>query len=450
MSNLKTKKRKKRIIILSILVVVVAVGLAGALRKKDTAIAVQKEKVTRRNLTELVVASGKIQPVTQVKLSPEVSGEIIELPFREGQAVKKGDLLVKIKPDPYLASKNSSEANYNYSLAAKNTAEANLEKADAEYKWQEELAANKIISKSDRQAAKTAYDVAKATLAGAAEQVGMAKAQLDRAKDDLSKTTIYSPITGTVTKLYSQVGERVVGTATMAGTDIMIVSDLNEMETRVDIGEVDVVHIAIGQNARLEVDAFKDQKFKGMVTEIANSSKNSDVGTSAAAAAASSSSSQEATKFQVKIRILEKEAFRPGMSVTAEIETRSRTNVLTVPIQSVTMRAPKAPAMGAGTNNPVVVASKDPTPGIVTNGSGPKKFGDFMKQMMVVFIVENGRAKMMPIKQGIQDDNYVEITEGLSEGQEVVSGNSKAIKELQDDKPVMNETVKAGWPGADR
>ena len=171
------------------------------------------------------------------------------------------------------------------------------------------------------------------------EQVGMAHASLQSAETDLSKTKIFSPLDGRVTKLASQAGERVVGTAMMAGTEIMTVSDLNEMEARVDIGEIDVVLIAQGQKVRLEVDAFKDRKFEGVVTDIANSAKNNE--TTTTAAAASSTTSQEATKFQVKIRIKEKEIFLPGMSVTAEIETRSRTNVITVPIQSVTTRLPK-------------------------------------------------------------------------------------------------------------
>ena len=450
MANLKSKKRKNRTVLIVMLLVVGALALGGIFRKRETPITVQKERVARRTLTELVVASGKIQPVTQVKLSPEVSGEIIELPFKEGQSVKKGDVLIKIKPDPYAASRDSAEANYKYSLATQNTAEANLEKAQVEFKRSEELAKSKLISESDWLASKTDYDVAKATLLGTIQQVGMAKAQLDGAKDSLSKTTIYSPINGTVTKLYSQVGERVVGTATMAGTDIMIVSDLDEMETRVDIGEVDVVHVALGQNVRLEVDAFKDRKFKGVVTEIANSAENSDASSgSASTASASSSTSQEATKFQVKIRILEKAAFRPGMSVTAEIETRSRTNVLTVPIMSVTVRERVEPTIATGSNSPVLVASKDPASGIPSNGAGQKKTDEPTKKEEVVFVVEGDHVKMVPVKEGIQDDNYVEITDGLSEGLDVVSGGSTAITRLlQDGKKIVIGPAK-GWAGAD-
>jgi HlyD family secretion protein len=432
MANPKSKKRKKLITFSVILIAVAALTLVAIFKKKEAVITIEKEKVARRNLTELVVANGKIQPVVQVKLSPEVSGEIIELPFKEGQHVKKGDVIVKIKPDPYIASKNSAEANYKYSIANKETADANLEKADLEFKRQHELHLNKLISDSDRQTAKTSFDVAKATLLGAAQQVEMAQASLARAEDDLSKTTIFSPIDGTVTKLYSEVGERVVGTATMAGTDIMIVSDLNAMEARVDIGEVDVVLIKVGQNVQLEVDAFKDRKFKGVVTEVANSSKNATAGSSAAAAAASSSASQDATKFEVRIRVAEKEDFRPGMSVTANIETRSRTNALTVPIQSVTTRLPK-PVLSAGSSTNSTALETN-----VVKFTDRKKPGEPAKPTEVVFIIEGDHVKMTPVKRGIADDNYVEIVDGLKEDQEVVSGGSKAInRDLEDDKKVV-------------
>ncbi len=425
MPPLKTRKRKKKLIVFSLIILVLAALSLGAIFKnKNVPINVQKEKVTRRNLTELVVANGKIQPVIQVKISPEVSGEITELPVKEGQHVNKGDLLCKIKPDNYIASRNSSEANYRYSLTSSNTATANLERAKLEFDRIEQLHKNKLVSDSMHQEALTAFTVAKSTLAGSLQQIHMAHAALQRAEDDLSKTTIYSPLTGTITKLNSQIGERVVGTAMMAGTEIMIVSDLNEMETRVDIGEIDVVLIEVGQSARLEVDAFKDQQFKGTVTEIANSAKS--------VTANSGSSSQDATKFEVKIRFAEKGAFRPGMSVTAEIETRSRTNVLTVPIQSVTTRLPNSTNGAAIKTNDTETAS--------TSDAGTevkKKSAETAKPIEVVFAVENGKAKMIQVKRGISDDNYYEILDGLKEGQDVISGSYKAInRELEDGKDV--------------
>ena len=429
MATTKIRKRKKLLIVIVLILVVAAIGAFAFFRKKNVAVTIQKEKVSRRNLTELVVANGKVQPVVQVKISPEVSGEITELPIKEGQRVNKGDLLVKIKPDNYIASKNSSEANYQYSLTSSNTAQANLEKTELEFNRIKELHKNKLVSDSAYQEAMTGYSVAKSTLAGALQQIHMAHASLQRSEDDLSKTTIYSPLTGTITKLNSQIGERVVGTAMMAGTEMMIVSDLNEMETRVDIGEIDVVLIEVGQNARLEVDAFKDRKFKGTVTEIANSSKS--------AGAASATANQEATKFEVKIRFAEKESFRPGMSVTAEIETRSRTNVLTVPIQSVTTRLPKTNSLASAKVNSAkgmneLVAAENP------KSDANEKKRDSAKPIEVVFVVESNHAKMVPVKRGISDDAYVEITEGVRENQEVVSGSYKAIsRELEDGKGVI-------------
>jgi HlyD family secretion protein len=437
MATPKPRKRKKKLVAFSLIIlVIVALSLVAIFKNKKVPITVQKEKVTRRNLTEVVMANGKIQPVIQVKISPEVSGEITELPVKEGQRVSKGDLLVKIKPDNYIASRNSSAANYQYSLTSSNTAAANLEKTELEYKRITQLHKNKLVSDSVYQEMVAAYTVAKSSLAGALQQIQMAHAALQRAEDDLAKTTIYSPLTGTVTKLNSQVGERVVGTAMMAGTEIMIVSDLNEMETRVDIGEIDVVLIEVGQSAKLEVDAFKDKKFKGTVTEIANSAKTSGQ-------PGAQQNNQDATKFEVKIRFAEKDAFRPGMSVTAEIETRSRTNVLTVPIQSVTTRLPKSTNSPTAKTNSVASTNSDAAATNSVNSTNEvkdakKKSGEAAKPIEVVFVLENGKVKMVPVKRGISDDNYFEITEGLQEGQEVVTGSYKAIsRELEDGKEVV-------------
>ncbi len=435
MAKQKNPKRKKLIALSVIVLILAGLGAVAFFKNKTVAITIQKEKAARRNLTELVVANGKIQPVVQVKISPEVSGEIIELPVKEGQQVKKGDLLVKIKPDNYIASRNSSEANYQYSLTSSNAARANLEKARMEFNRIKELSKNKLVSDSVYEDALTLHNVAESTLAGALQQVQMAHAALQRAEDDLSKTTIYSPLTGTITKLNSQIGERVVGTAMMAGTEIMIVSDLNEMETRVDIGEIDVVLIEVGQNARLEVDAFKDRKFKGTVTEIANSAKT-------APNTGGGGNTQEATKFEVKIRFAEKEAFRPGMSVTAEIETRSRTNVLTVPIQCVTTRLPKTTNSIAAKTNSIARAKTNSS--ITSSTNETKAKNEAAKPIEVVFVVENNRVKMLPVKRGISDDTYVEITEGLQEGQEVVTGNYKAIsRELEDGKEIIVGVAKS-------
>ncbi len=431
MANGKTKSGRKYWIII---VVLLLAGGAAAwffyFRKKDEVVTIQTEKVKRRDLTEVVVANGRVYPVVQVKISPEVSGEIIALPVKEGQSVTKGDLLLRIKPDFYAASKRSAEASYQASVANKDLSAANLRKAEIEAERNKALLAAKLISDSVFLEMKTAAEVAFASFRASEHQVNVAKAALQRAEEELAKTTIFSPITGTISKLNSQLGERVVGTAMMTGTEVMVVADLNEMEARVDIGEVDVVLIALNQKTRLEVEAFRDRKFTGVVTEIANSSRSLSA-QGGGGGGGGGGQSQEATRFEVKIRIKDKETFRPGMSVTAEIETRSRTNVLSVPIQSVTTRLPKTDGGKGSVTNEVAKAS-------ATNAiSGERKPGDAPKPIEVVFLTASDAVRSVPVKRGISDENYSEITEGLEEGQEVVSGGYKAIsRDLEDGKKI--------------
>jgi len=449
----KSTKRKK-IIIFSLIGLVLA-GLAGVafFRKREAVITIQTEKVMRRDITEKVVANGKIQPVLQVKISPEVSGEIIGLPVKEGQSIKKGDLIVKIKPDFYIAQIHQCEAGYESALAGKAQAEANLEKATADFKRNKDLWDHKLISEADFVGFKAAFDVAKAQVESAIHQVESAKATVASAQDSLDKTTIMAPMTGTISKLNSRLGERVLGTVQNLGTEIMIIADLNEMEARVDLGENDVVLIQTGQSAQLEVDAFKDRKFNGIVTEVANSSNDSG-----SLAAASSNNNQEATKFQVRIRIQDREQFKPGMSVTAEISTRSRTNILTVPIASVTTRMPKEKdkdKKDKDKKKDTKVALEDPatTNSTASNGNGqsatntcptnavaeakPEKKKGAAKPLEVVFLMDGEHAKMVPVKIGISDDNYWEVTDGLKEGVEVISGGYRAIsRDLEDGKKI--------------
>ncbi len=451
----KSKNRRKLIIFSVIGLVLVTLIAVAIFKKKEPVITVQTEKVARRNLTELVVANGKIQPVVQVTISPEVSGEIIELPVKEGQQVKKGDLLVKINPDIYIAAVNQAKAGYESSLAAKASAVANLEKAQADYDRNLELFHQKLLSESDFIGFKAARNVAKAQLDSADDQVNVAKALADSAQDSLIKTTIVSPLDGTISKLNSQLGERVLGTAQFAGTEILIISDLNKMEARVDVGEMDVVLIAPGQKAQLDVDSFKNRKFTGTVTQIANSSKSTGLTSSSS----SSSSSQEATKFEVRIRINETEAFRPGMSVSTEIETRYRTNVLTVPMASVTTRPPKPPekkdnhgkstAKSSTTNaasSTPAKATNDTLSATSTNSTGTNNLTSDKKSkedkaIEVVFVADGDHVKMVPVKIGICDNDYWEISEGLTEGQEVVSGGYRAIsKDLEDGKKIKRGT----------
>ena len=433
MTQKRKRKRKKLIIFSLILMGVAALVVVALLRKQEPIIPIQTEKIGRRDITETVVANGRIQPMVEVKISAEVSGEIIELPVKEGQQIQQGDLLVKIKPDLYVANRKSAEASFLSSQASQALAEANLRKAQQEFQRNEGLSLAGLISESMFLEYRTAYDIAQQQLNQAAHQIQVARAALDRAGEEFSKTEIYSPLTGTVSKLNSELGERVVGTAMMSGTEIMTVADLNQMEAQVDIGEIDVVLLQVGQSAKLEVDAFRDRKFAGTVTEIANSSKLSAGG-----------QSQEAIKFEVKIRIDEPAEFRPGMSVTAEIQTRSRTNVLAVPIQSVTTRLPKPPAKPGATAKtgsvetnaePDKVASGSETNPPAETATTKPKPNEPPKPVEVVFLVENDRAKMAPVERGISDDSYTEIVKGVEEGQEVISGGYKAIsRDLEDGK----------------
>lgn len=452
MQTAKRSKRRKIIVFGLIGIGLVGLALLAIFKKREPVIIVQTDKVTRRNLTEVVSANGRIQPVVQVVISPEVAGEIVALPVKEGQEVKKGDLLVQIKPDAYIATRNSAEANYKSALASVTLAKAELDKAEAEYKRNLELFNNKLLSESLFLEYKTAYEAAKLRYQMATHQADQAKFGLDKATEDLNKTTIVAPIDGTITRLKSQVGERVLGTSFNVGTEIMTIANLDEMEARVEVGETDVVLIAPGQKASLEVDAFKGRKFTGIVTEVANASRTTGLQTGL-----STGQSPDIARFEVKIRINEKEAFRPGMSVSAEIETRYRTNVLTVPLASVTTRMPKPPEKPGATKNTRLAKSgstnsatsrttsnqadpnSNPTdtnraPAHQTSGpvnaARPK---DALKPQEVVFVVTGDRVKMVPVKIGVSDDNYWEITDGLEEGQEIVSGGYKAISRDLDD-----------------
>jgi HlyD family secretion protein len=414
MANGNGKKKKKKIIIFSIIgAVVIVLGVLVFLgSRRETIVTVQTEKVQRRTITQIVSATGKIQPETQVKINAEVSGEIIGLPIREGQRVVKGQLLVRIKPDAYLAQYESAQANVEM-------ANASLSKSEAEFKRAKDLYAKKLISDSDMEIARANYLNSKAAY-------DQANASSKQAKDTYSKTTIYSPMTGVVSQLISELGERVSGSTFTQGTQIMTIADLTTMEARVDVGENDVVMVQKGDTARIEVDSYQDRKFIGIVSQIANTAKSSGTGTQDAV-----------TNFEVRIRINTPEGiqFRPGMSMSADIETETKANVLTVPIQSVTVRAPKKEM------------KDEPKEGEAQLVAGKKKEEDKLEE--VVFVVKDGVAKTLPVKRGISNDTYVEVKADGLEGKEVVTGSFKAInRDLEVDSKVKVDNKSAKKTGA--
>lgn len=411
MSNNK-KSKKKKIIIFSILglvvITLVLVVILGS--KKVPIISVQTEKVEKRTLTQSVTATGKIYPEIQVIITPEVSGEVVYLAVRDGQKVKKNDVLLKIKPDYYNARRDQMAAG-----VASTTASLNRVRSD--YNRTKDLFEKKLVSDAELEQSKTAYEVSKA-------QYDQAQAALNQTEEDLMKTTIHAPMEGTVTQLKVESGERVLGTSQFQGTAVMTIADLSRMECRVDVGENDIVLISIGDTARIDIDAFPNRKFDGVVYEIANTAKTKGFGTQ-----------EEVTNFEVKIRIIDKDVLlRPGMSMTAKIETDRRQNVLTVPIQSVTTRMPKKDEKTKeGDESPDVV--------IVTLEKLKKKDEPTVKE--VVFLYNEGTVKMVEVKRGISDDSHIEITEGLKEDDSVISGSYKAIsRELEDGSKVKLDIEK--------
>ncbi|MBR9975115.1 MAG: efflux RND transporter periplasmic adaptor subunit [Bacteroidetes bacterium] len=414
-------KKKKKIIIFSALgallvIVIIAVVIGSG---KDEVIVVQTEKVERRTVTQVVEATGKIQPQTQVKINAEVSGEIIELPVEEGDAVRKGQLLVRIKPDQYAAQRDQAIANLNRMKAMLVQREADFRKVESEYKRQQELYKKGLISESDVESGKSIYEIAKANVDAARFDVQNAAASLSRTREDLAKTAIYSPIDGVVTQRISKLGERVSGSSFTQGTEIMTVSDLSVMEARVEVNENDVVLISIGDTARIDIDAYPDQIFIGTVHQIANTATTTGLGTQ-----------EEVTNFEVRLIVdaLDKE-FRPGMSSSAKIRTETRPNVITAPLQSVTTREKK--------ERSEEVDEDEEFADVQIEGVTDREPVTREKPQEVVFVVREGLARKIPVTTGISSDAFIEIREGLDVGDEVVKGSYRAIsRELNDSSAV--------------
>ena len=421
MPNGQRKKSKKKLFIFGglglLVVILIIVVLVGG--SKENIILVQVEKAQKRDITQTVTATGTIDPEFKVIITPEVTGEIIDLPVKEGDTVKKGQLLIKIKGDQYMAQKDRLEANLKSSEANLKMRDAELKRIELEYDRVKELHSKALASDSELETAQTNFLTAKASYEAAEANVLQSKAQLREVMDILYKTTIYSPMEGIVTQLNVELGERVLGSGFSQGTNIMTVADLDNMEAVIDVDENDVVLVSIGDTANVTVDAFGDKVFHGIVKEIGNSAKQTGLGTQ-----------EQVVNFSVKVKLIDLDpSLRPGMSCNADIETETVSNVISVPIQSVTAR----------TDIPVEndsLKSEEKDEG--ESGTFEKK-----KPKEVVFLAKNGKAKMVVVETGISDDNYLQIKNGIQEGDEVISGSYRAIsRELENGSVIRVEQKK--------
>jgi HlyD family secretion protein len=443
---------KKKIIWIIIIVVVVAL-IGGIIAKKKGLIGkpdetkVATEKVTKRTIVEVVSANGKIAPESEVKLSPDVSGEIIELYVKEGDLIKSGQLLAKINPEIYLS-------NYDRTIASLNTSQANLANSKAQlaqinsqfinakssFERNEKLHNQKTISDAEFETSRANFEVAQAqveaaeqSIKAAAFNVKNAEAGVKESKENLSKTSIYAPVGGTVSKLNVEKGERVAGASQFgSGTEILRIANLQTMEVKVSVNENDIVRVTLNDTAFVEVDAYQNRKFKGIVTEISTSANT--VGVSA----------DQVTNFDVKIRILPSSykdliaadkpndsPFRPGMSATVDIRTESVENVLTLPIQAVTTRSDTTKAAPKVEGNEQAQQGDD----------NVKKKAEVVQEY--VFLYDKGVAKMLKVKTGIQDNTYIQIISGLKDGQEIITAPYRAVsKKLKDGDKVTKVDAK--------
>jgi len=421
-------RRKKQIIFGSIGLIVLFIVASTIWSKREKPIPVTTEKAIRKTIVQTVSATGKVQPETEVKISPEVAGEIIELPVEDGKAVKKGDLLVRIKPDSYKALVEQQEAAISSAKATNLQQKATMSKTEHDFKRAEDLFSKKLISEQEYNAAEAANDVAKNTFESSLHEIERAEAGSSQARDQLSKTTIYSPIDGTVTVLNSKQGERLVATGQFAGTEVMRVADLSHMEARVDVNENDVVNVKVGDKAEVKIDAYGDRKFHGSVYQIANTGKTTGTGTQ-----------EEVTNFEVKIRIEDTDVtLKPALSCTAEIHTNEMKDVVAVPMQAVTIRT------GDSNLSPEEIEKKKQKIAQRDKGDNNAEFvneraekaaqkEEREKIFKVVFLKKGNKAQIMKVTTGISDDTYTEVKSGIQPGDEVISGSYSAIsRKLKD------------------
>ncbi|MDR8390131.1 efflux RND transporter periplasmic adaptor subunit [Aliifodinibius sp. S!AR15-10] len=441
----KTSPTMRLMMVGGVLVILVAVGgfvakSMGWLGGEGEGKTVETAKAKLKTITQMVSASGKIQPEVEVILRPEVSGEIIELPVKEGDYVAKDDLLLRIKPDIYEARIEETNATLLTQKARLEQAKANLLEAESTYNQQQQLFEKEAISRAQYIQAKTAYEAQKANYKAAEYQVQSIEAQLDQAKEELAKTTIRSPRDGTISALAVEEGERVLGQTQMTGTELMRISKMDQMEVVVQVNENDIVNVAPGDTTNIEVDAYPERIFNGIVTEIANSAEITGSGTN-----------EQVTNYEVKIRIttphnldmagsqdLVQQAaqelpgsefvpsFKPGMSATVDIETETVFNVVSLPIQAVTVRDFAEDSTGVKSDSTNVTESdtSDTDGGMVIPEEDLRK---------VVFKVEDGIAKRQQVETGISDNSHIQILSGISAGDEIVIGSYRTLsRDLKD------------------
>jgi len=433
--------RKKKLFLLigaAALIVITLVSMVAA-RKREKPIPITTDKAFRKAITQLVTATGKIQPEVEVKIAPEVSGEIIEIPVKEGQIVRRGQLVLKIKPDNYQAQVEAQQAGLNSARSATVRNRAEVEKADNDYKRSMNLFNKGLLSEADRKSAETNYNMARAALQASEFDAQRAEGALRQMRDSLSKTIIYSPMDGTISSLPSRVGERVVGTIQFAGTEVMRIANLGAMEARVNVNENDIVNVKIGDTTRISVDAYPDRQLRGVVREIASTAQTRNAG-----------SQEEVTNFEVKISIPNPPVpLRPGMSTTADIETATVQDAVVVPIQSVTVRTTESklsPEEREKNEAKQKAVDKDNRADVTNQTQQKQKERELREKLQrVVFVKTGDKVRMQKVETGLADNTYIEIKSGIKPGDEVVSGSYTAIsRKLKDGAKVSIEKAGKG------
>ena len=406
------------------LALVIGVGVYFAERGPDP-IAITTEKATVRDITQLVSATGKIRPEVEVKISPEVAGEIIEMPVIVGQPVQKGDLLIKIKPNNYIARVKQAEASLSADQADSLQRKVQMLNDQLDLRRAQELYTKKLLSETDYKAAETKSEVSQASYASSLHQIDVAKSNLDQNEDLLSKCVIYSPMDGVISVLSSEIGERVVATGDFAGTEVMRVANFGSMEVRVDVNENDVVNVEIGEKALIKVDAYPGKLLVGTVKRIASTATVKNEGTQ-----------QEVTNFEVRIQVTNPAVqLRPGMSASVDIQTQTAHHVIVVPIQSVTVRSRES-----GKTAEQLKQDREKQTGVNLSDLERQTRKELQR---VVFLKDRDMVRLVPVQTGIADNNFIEIRSGVQEGAEIVSGTYAAIsKDLKDRSRIKIEVPK--------